>query len=440
MKSLGAPENRTEDAMRPQDARARRHRDRDLRGSTIAGARAVIERAAGRDPSSMEPTTGIGTDSHDVLLSVLSLTDDGIVVSDAAGVVAEINEAGAAMLGWADAASAIGRSVDEVLHRSNPSDPFGRPMTGDELRDGASARPLGIEARFALRAPGTAFGPDLDVPGRRRRRACLTSSAISARSSPPKMPRTSTSAPRTSPWTRSTSPSRTRGASCTRTTGRRRQSGWSREALVGPQRWTTWCPARPRLDAGRSTATAERRCLGLPTIATVLRARDGDLRPVDVLLQPLDLDYAAPAQLLAVVRDATERVESQAKLQRLVQQERARTAELEATLAAIGDAVIVCDVDGNVTLANPPRTRSSPTQGSGPTPICWRVLDDPDDRAPRLGARSARGRSRSCSAMAHRAMARVELPSRSSAHRRERRAARSSSFGTSRRPRGPTDA
>ncbi len=69
----------------------------------------------------MEPTTGIATDSHDVLLSVLSLTDDGIVVSDAAGVVAEINEAGAAMLGWADAASAIGRSIDEVLHRSNPS-------------------------------------------------------------------------------------------------------------------------------------------------------------------------------------------------------------------------------------------------------------------------------------------------------------------------------
>ena len=79
---------------------------------------------------------------------------------------------------------------------------------------------------------------------------------------------------------------------------------------------------------------------------------DGDLRPVDVLLQPLDLDARA-AQLLAVVRDATERVESQAKLQRLVQQERARTAELESTLAAIGDAVIVCDLEGNVALANP---------------------------------------------------------------------------------------
>jgi PAS domain S-box-containing protein len=119
------------------------------------------------------------------------------------------------------------------------------------------------------------------------------------------------------------------------------QSGWSREALTG----RSLSDLVPLLDLGSIRQAIDSDGTAMPqpsTTPTVLRARSGELRPVDVLIQQLSLDAGDP-RLLAVVRDATERVESQAKLQRLVQQERARTAELEATLTAIGDAVVVCD-------------------------------------------------------------------------------------------------
>jgi hypothetical protein len=67
-----------------------------------------------------------------------------------------------------------------------------------------------------------------------------------------------------------------------------------------------------------------------------------------------------------------------------VQQERARTAELESTLAAIGDAVIVCDLEGNAS-GESRHPRRLDMRGSGPSPTCCR-LDDPDERAPQLGA------------------------------------------------------
>jgi PAS domain S-box-containing protein len=158
--------------------------------------------------------------------------------------------------------------------------------------------------------------------------------------------------------------------------GAARQSGWPTERLVG----RALGELVPLLDLGRNEPT---------TVPTVLRGRNGELRPVDVLVQPLELD-SNEAHVLVVVRDATERVESQAKLQRLVQQERARTAELEATLAAIGDAVVVCDADGTVTLANPATHdllgRARPrTYGD-----LVALLEDPDV-APRLGAASAQG-------------------------------------------------
>jgi PAS domain S-box-containing protein len=171
--------------------------------------------------------------------------------------------------------------------------------------------------------------------------------------------------------------------------GAARQSGWSREALTG----RTLDDLVPLLDLGPMPETGANGGASTPrptTIATVLRARGGELRPVDVLIQRLDRDHGQ-AQLLAVVRDATERVESQAKLQRLVQQERARTAELESTLAAIGDAVIVCDVDGNVTLANPATHDILAHTRIRTYAELLTLLDDPDDRAPRLGAVEGQG-------------------------------------------------
>jgi hypothetical protein len=78
-------------------------------------------------------------DGRSVLLSVLALTDDGIVVS-ADGLVSEVNGAGAVMLGWNEGpALTLGRPLDEVLDRSHPTDTFGLPMTGEELRQRAAA-------------------------------------------------------------------------------------------------------------------------------------------------------------------------------------------------------------------------------------------------------------------------------------------------------------
>jgi signal transduction histidine kinase len=100
---------------------------------------------------------------------------------------------------------------------------------------------------------------------------------------------------------------------------------------------------------------------------------------------------AGRPSVLAVVRDATERVESRARLQRLVQQERARAAELETVLSAIGDAVVVCAADGTVTLANP---ASADVFGSR-LPSTFDELSarfqDPDHVFPKLGAVTDQG-------------------------------------------------
>ena len=351
--------------------------------------RPAIEAAAGRDPAPVKQTTRPVGDSQSLLLSVLSLTDDGVVIVDADGMVTEINDAATTMLGWNDAGSALGRPVDDVIDRANPTDGFGRPMASDELRQRVSARPLGVRARLRpprRRAPRS-VRISMAPASADSRSSC---SGTSARSSQPRTPRISTSAPPTSPWTRSTSPSLTPCVSSTPTTAPRRQSGWSREALAD----RTLDDLVPLLDLRSIRHAIDGDDIGgsaLPTtVPTVLRARNGDLRPVDVLLQPLELDGGG-SQILAVARDATERVESQAKLQRLVQQERVRTAELEATLAAIGDAVVVCDVDGSVILANPATHEVFAHARIRTYADLLAVLDDPDGRAPALGAPDRQG-------------------------------------------------
>jgi PAS domain S-box-containing protein len=164
------------------------------------------------------------------------------------------------------------------------------------------------------------------------------------------------------------------------------QSGWTAEGLNE----RTLLDLLPMLDADQLGRQAQDKGDGATFAATVLRRRDGELQPVDLALRRVEPAVGRPA-VLAVVRDASERVESRARLQRLVEQERARAAELETVLSAIGDAVVVCATDGAVTLANP---ASADMFGSSPPATFGQLsqrFDDPDARFPKLGAVSDQG-------------------------------------------------
>ncbi len=101
-----------------------------------------------------------------------------------------------------------------------------------------------------------------------------------------------------------------------------------------------------------------------PIIADRLDARTIDLHvrtdrgkdvPVEFLLQRMDLP-GEPEAIVAIARDVSERMEAQARLERLVDSEHARAAELNAVIQAMRDGVVVCRVDGEVRLANPAAT------------------------------------------------------------------------------------
>ncbi len=302
--------------------------------------------------------------------------------------VADINEAAAVMLGWREAGTPVGRPIQDLLERSNATDAFGGRLTSDDVTQRAAASPLGIRVRLRPGRRGSSRPVRISVaPAGGGRQVFLLrdlSTLVAAEDAAHLYKRTADGA-LDAIYLAEPDSRRIVYAN----DGAARQSGWSREALTG----RTLDDLVPLMDLGpaQDTSLSAGTVASRPTtIATVLRTREGDLRPVDLLLQPLDREDGE-AQLLAVVRDATERVESQAKLQRLVQQERARTAELESTLAAIGDAVIVCDLDGNVTLANPATHDVLAHARLRTFADLLDVLDDPDRRLPQLGAVSAQG-------------------------------------------------
>ena len=125
-------------------------------------------------------------------------------------------------------------------------------------------------------------------------------------------------------------------------------------------------------------------------LSTVLRTGDGVLVPVDVTLQSVDLGEG-DRPILAVVRDATERVEVQARLQRLVHEEGSRAAQLEAILSAIGDALVVFGPDGELTAANPAAHEMFPVKRLGSFSRFVAGLEDPNSVAPRLGRPDRQG-------------------------------------------------
>jgi signal transduction histidine kinase len=90
---------------------------------------------------------------------------------------------------------------------------------------------------------------------------------------------------------------------------------------------------------------------------------------------------------VAIARDISDRVEAQARLQRLAEAEHARAAELNAVIRAMGEGLVVCDAEGRITLANPAAQGLFADAGIRTYADILALLDDPDHRAPALGDR-----------------------------------------------------
>jgi PAS domain S-box-containing protein len=122
------------------------------------------------------------------------------------------------------------------------------------------------------------------------------------------------------------------------------------------------------------------------TVTLTQRGRTGRRIPVEVLLQHIVLP-GEQGRIVAIARDISDRVEAQARLQRLAESEHARAAELNAVIRAMGEAVVVCEADGRITLANPAAEEMFPeVVATGYAGILAR-LEDANGLAPALGAR-----------------------------------------------------
>jgi PAS domain S-box-containing protein len=122
------------------------------------------------------------------------------------------------------------------------------------------------------------------------------------------------------------------------------------------------------------------------TVTLTLRHRSGGKLPVEVLLQYIELPSEA-GRIVAIARDISDRVEAQARLQRLAEAEHARAAELNAVIRAMGEGLVVCDAEGRITLANPAAQGLFADAGIRTYADILALLDDPDHRAPALGDR-----------------------------------------------------
>jgi PAS domain S-box-containing protein len=116
-----------------------------------------------------------------------------------------------------------------------------------------------------------------------------------------------------------------------------------------------------------------------------MRHRSGRRLPVEVLLQHLALPDE-PGRVVAIARDIEDRVQAQARLQRLAEAEHARAAELNAVIRAMGEAVVVCAADGRITLANPAASAMFGDAAARTYRELLAQFDEPS-RAPSLGMR-----------------------------------------------------
>ncbi|HZC32976.1 MAG TPA: GAF domain-containing protein [Candidatus Bathyarchaeia archaeon] len=116
------------------------------------------------------------------------------------------------------------------------------------------------------------------------------------------------------------------------------------------------------------------------------RTAAGATVPVEVRLQAVAAAGGEPARILAIARDIRDRIEAQERLTALATAEHARAAELNAVIRAMGEGVFVCSPDGRIILANPAAEDVFPGVGDQTYAEFLARIEDPDRRAPRLGA------------------------------------------------------
>jgi len=152
-------------------------------------------------------------------------------------------------------------------------------------------------------------------------------------------------------------------------------AGLSMDALLG------------ETDVERLAGVVETLASGRPDATTLMleyRATGGRSIAVEVVLQSVELP-GGTRTIVAIARDIRDRIEAQVRLQRLAEAEHARAAELNAVIRAMGEAVVVCTIDGAVTLSNPATDALFP--GLEPTTYgdILAQLADSEALAPRLG-------------------------------------------------------
>ena len=348
-------------------------------------------RAAKKEPTALDRPAVVGADRRPreddpigAVEAVAESTGDGLIVVSGLGSIRSIDPTAASLLGVRDRGRAVGTALDATFDAARPRDGAGVAMTGADLRRRSrTERNLRVSLRGARPAglhwvlvSTTVVGDDTAVTLLRDVTDSVTLEETTRR--------LEATADVAFDAVYLAQPGSLRLAYANDRAIE--QSGWAAESLAE----RTLLDLLPMLDAARVRQRAEDETDGPSFSATVLRRRDGELRPVDLALRRVEPAVGSPA-VLAVVRDASERVESRARLQRLVQDERARAAELETVLSAIGDAVVVCGTDGVITLANP---ASADMFGSRP-PATYEELaarfEDPDRRFPKLGAVADQG-------------------------------------------------
>src|SRR5581483_1459933 len=88
------------------------------------------------------------------------------------------------------------------------------------------------------------------------------------------------------------------------------------------------------------------------TYQTVRRRKDGDIIDIDLTVSPVLDGSGRVIGASKIARDVTERKRADERLRESERKTREAHERLRTTLASIGDAVIVTDVDGRITLLN----------------------------------------------------------------------------------------
>ncbi|HEV8516798.1 MAG TPA: PAS domain S-box protein [Candidatus Limnocylindrales bacterium] len=160
-------------------------------------------------------------------------------------------------------------------------------------------------------------------------------------------------------------------------------TGYGREELLG----MTPLDLKPEFDEERLRGLLEPLIDGTSSsamVTTTQRRKDGGLISVELLMQHVRPE-GERGRVVTIARDISDRIEARARLQRLAESERARNAELRAIIRAMGDAVMVVQHDGSVSMANPAAEALFPEATIATYEELRAHFDDPEGLAPEIG-------------------------------------------------------